>query len=144
MRGSRLKIPMPVSVRSVFPAVDFSRLILYAHSSIGEVGKLLGAKWKELDDAEKKPYIDQAARDKERAEEEKAAYDVCHFYLAQSTCTDRIYSRTRRLEVARTKRTKNESTRYHKASPSRYTISLLIAFLFSSEPFIFRVPPSRC
>ena len=42
----------------------------------GEVGKLLGAKWKEMDDSEKKPYIEQAARDKERAESEKAAYDV--------------------------------------------------------------------
>ncbi|KAI5118464.1 hypothetical protein M0805_003725 [Coniferiporia weirii] len=49
------------------------------HSSdngAGEVGKLLGAKWKELDDSEKKPYIEQAARDKARAEEEKANYDV--------------------------------------------------------------------
>ncbi|KJA22161.1 hypothetical protein HYPSUDRAFT_41316 [Hypholoma sublateritium FD-334 SS-4] len=44
-------------------------------AGFGEVGKLLGAKWKELDDAEKKPYIDQAARDKERADDEKAAYD---------------------------------------------------------------------
>ncbi|KDR74088.1 hypothetical protein GALMADRAFT_227783 [Galerina marginata CBS 339.88] len=44
-------------------------------AGFGEVGKLLGAKWKELDEAEKKPYIDQAARDKERADEEKNAYD---------------------------------------------------------------------
>ncbi|KAF9480627.1 HMG-box, partial [Pholiota conissans] len=44
-------------------------------AGFGEVGKLLGAKWKELDEDEKKPYIDQAAKDKERADEEKAAYD---------------------------------------------------------------------
>ncbi|TFK37630.1 high mobility group box domain-containing protein [Crucibulum laeve] len=44
-------------------------------AGFGEVGKLLGAKWKELDDEEKKPYVDQAARDKTRAEEEKAVYD---------------------------------------------------------------------
>ncbi|ESK96755.1 nucleosome binding protein [Moniliophthora roreri MCA 2997] len=44
-------------------------------ASFGEVGKLLGAKWKELDDEEKKPYIEQAAKDKERAEGEKIAYD---------------------------------------------------------------------
>ncbi|KAH0579835.1 hypothetical protein H2248_002664 [Termitomyces sp. 'cryptogamus'] len=44
-------------------------------AGFGEVGKLLGAKWKELDDEEKKPYIEQAAKDKTRAEEEKAAYD---------------------------------------------------------------------
>lgn len=60
---------------------------------IGEIGKLLGAKWKELDDDEKKvcmlylvdicgltallqPYLDQAQADKARAEEEKNAYDV--------------------------------------------------------------------
>lgn len=37
---------------------------------------MLGAKWKELDDEEKKPYVDQAAKDKTRAEDEKNAYDV--------------------------------------------------------------------
>ncbi|KAF8157917.1 high mobility group box domain-containing protein [Crassisporium funariophilum] len=40
----------------------------------GEVGKLLGAKWKELDDEGKKSYIEQAAKDKERYENEKSAY----------------------------------------------------------------------
>ncbi|KAH9990364.1 high mobility group box domain-containing protein [Russula vinacea] len=39
-------------------------------ASVCEVGKLLGAKWKELDEEEKKPYIEQAARDKSRAEQE--------------------------------------------------------------------------
>lgn len=43
---------------------------------VGEVGKLLGAKWKELDDSEKKPYVEQAAQDKQRAEQQKAEYDV--------------------------------------------------------------------
>ncbi|KAF9074630.1 high mobility group box domain-containing protein [Rhodocollybia butyracea] len=44
-------------------------------AGFGEIGKLLGAKWKELDDEEKKPYVEQAAKDKERAEDEKTAYD---------------------------------------------------------------------
>lgn len=44
-------------------------------AGFGEVGKLLGAKWKELDESEKKPYVEQAARDKERADKEKADYD---------------------------------------------------------------------
>ncbi|KAI9068848.1 HMG-box [Trametes sanguinea] len=44
-------------------------------AGFGEIGKLLGAKWKELDDEEKKPYIDQAAADKARAEQEKSEYD---------------------------------------------------------------------
>ncbi|KAI6101052.1 high mobility group box domain-containing protein [Pisolithus croceorrhizus] len=42
-------------------------------AGFGEVGKLLGAKWKELSDDERKPYIDMAAKDKARAEEEKAS-----------------------------------------------------------------------
>ncbi|KAI5985015.1 high mobility group box-domain-containing protein, partial [Pisolithus albus] len=42
-------------------------------AGFGEVGKLLGAKWKELSDDERKPYIEMAAKDKARAEEEKAS-----------------------------------------------------------------------
>ncbi|KAH7921141.1 hypothetical protein BV22DRAFT_1039015 [Leucogyrophana mollusca] len=42
-------------------------------AGFGEVGKLLGAKWKELDEDEKKPYVELAAKDKLRAEEEKAS-----------------------------------------------------------------------
>ncbi|KAI5830367.1 hypothetical protein K523DRAFT_239947, partial [Schizophyllum commune Tattone D] len=45
-------------------------------ASFGELGKILGAKWKEMDDDEKKPYVEKAAKDKERAEADKAAYDV--------------------------------------------------------------------
>jgi len=44
-------------------------------ASFGELGKLLGNKWKELDDDEKKPYMEQAARDKARAEQEKSEYE---------------------------------------------------------------------
>jgi hypothetical protein len=61
---------------------------------VGEIGKLLGAKWKEMDDEDKKvrwrltratcakltgvlqPYVDQAAADKIRAEKEKEAFTV--------------------------------------------------------------------
>ncbi|ORX36139.1 high mobility group box domain-containing protein [Kockovaella imperatae] len=43
--------------------------------SFGEVGKLLGAKWKELSAAEKKPYEDKAEADKTRAAKQKAAYE---------------------------------------------------------------------
>ncbi|KAI6143111.1 hypothetical protein BKA82DRAFT_4017843 [Pisolithus tinctorius] len=42
-------------------------------AGFGEVGKLLGAKWKELSDDERKPYVEMAAKDKARAEEEKAS-----------------------------------------------------------------------
>ena len=44
-------------------------------ASFGEVGKLLGAKWKELDENEKAPYVEMANKDRGRAEAEKAAYD---------------------------------------------------------------------
>jgi hypothetical protein len=44
-------------------------------AGFGEVGKLLGAKWKELDEDEKKPYVELAAKDKTRAENDKAAYE---------------------------------------------------------------------
>lgn len=44
-------------------------------AGFGEVGKLLGAKWKELDEEEKKPYVELANKDKTRAEGEKNAYD---------------------------------------------------------------------
>lgn len=43
-------------------------------ASFGEVGKILGTTWKELDDLEKKPYIEGAAKDKARVEAELAAY----------------------------------------------------------------------
>ena len=53
-------------------------------NAIGDVGRLLGTKWKEMSDEEKKvrclshkqPYNDLANRDKARAEAEKAAYAV--------------------------------------------------------------------
>ncbi|WFD02046.1 Non-histone chromosomal protein 6 [Malassezia obtusa] len=43
-------------------------------AGFGDVGRLLGTKWKEMSEDEKKPYVDMANRDKERAETEKAAY----------------------------------------------------------------------
>ncbi|KAF2819089.1 non-histone chromosomal protein 6 [Ophiobolus disseminans] len=40
----------------------------------GEVGKLLGEKWKALNEKQRAPYDAKAATDKKRYEEEKAAY----------------------------------------------------------------------
>jgi len=51
-RGSRLKIPMRASVS--LSLVPCSSVIRIESCLVGEVGKLLGAKWKELDDTEKK------------------------------------------------------------------------------------------
>lgn len=40
----------------------------------GDVGKILGEKWKQLNEKQKAPYEAKAAADKKRYEEEKAAY----------------------------------------------------------------------
>jgi hypothetical protein len=40
----------------------------------GDVGKILGEKWKELTEKERKPYDEKARVDKERYETEKARY----------------------------------------------------------------------
>ncbi|KAL6169324.1 Non-histone chromosomal protein 6 [Exserohilum turcicum] len=42
----------------------------------GEVGKLLGEKWKALNDKQRQPYEAKAAADKKRYEQEKAAYQA--------------------------------------------------------------------
>lgn len=70
----------------------------------------MGAKWKELDDSEKKvccsltvcampqlisnvfqPYIDQAARDKTRADTEKADYEVSCLCNSRSDVSFKFY-----------------------------------------------------
>jgi hypothetical protein len=44
--------------------------------SFGQVGKLLGERWKALDDKQRTPYEAKAAADKKRYEDEKAAYNA--------------------------------------------------------------------
>ncbi|KAJ5095412.1 Non-histone chromosomal protein 6 [Penicillium alfredii] len=44
--------------------------------SFGQVGKMLGDKWKALSDSERRPYDDKAAADKKRYDAEKAAYQA--------------------------------------------------------------------
>ncbi|KAL4916281.1 high mobility group box domain-containing protein [Aspergillus aurantiobrunneus] len=44
--------------------------------TFGQVGKMLGEKWKSLSDKDRKPYEDKAAADKKRYEDEKAAYNA--------------------------------------------------------------------
>ncbi|SCZ94441.1 BZ3500_MvSof-1268-A1-R1_Chr12-2g03901 [Microbotryum saponariae] len=45
-------------------------------ASFGDLGKLLGAKWKDMSDDQKKPYNKKADDDKTRYEREKASYDA--------------------------------------------------------------------
>jgi len=42
--------------------------------TFGQVGKILGERWKALNDKQRGPYEAKAAADKKRYEEEKAAY----------------------------------------------------------------------
>jgi hypothetical protein len=43
---------------------------------IGQVGKVLGERWKALNDKQRAPYEAKAAQDKKRYEDEKASYNV--------------------------------------------------------------------
>lgn len=56
--------------------------------SFGQVGKILGERWKALSDKQRAPYDAKAAADKKRYEDEKAAYNVR--LLHRATC--RAYS----------------------------------------------------
>jgi hypothetical protein len=42
----------------------------------GQVGKVLGERWKALNDKQRTPYEAKAAQDKKRYEDEKATYNV--------------------------------------------------------------------
>lgn len=42
---------------------------------IGQVGKVLGERWKALNSKQREPYEAKAKADKERYEKEKAAYN---------------------------------------------------------------------
>jgi hypothetical protein len=42
-------------------------------ASFGEIGKILGDKWKHMNDRDKKPYVEKAEQDKKRYESEKVA-----------------------------------------------------------------------
>ena len=45
-------------------------------SPIGQVGKVLGERWKALSPQDRQPYEDKAKADKERYDAEKASYNV--------------------------------------------------------------------
>jgi hypothetical protein len=63
--------------------------------STGEVGKMIGEKWKELTDKDKEQYDAKAKIDKERYEREKAEYAAVSAtpFLSAQTLTDRNCSR---------------------------------------------------
>jgi len=44
--------------------------------SFGQVGKLLGERWKALSETQRRPYEEKAQVDKKRYEDEKATYNM--------------------------------------------------------------------
>ncbi|KAJ9193768.1 transcriptional regulator family: HMG [Paecilomyces variotii] len=44
--------------------------------SFGQVGKVLGERWKALSDEDRRPYEEKAQADKKRYEDEKASYNA--------------------------------------------------------------------
>lgn len=50
--------------------------LMRANTVSGEVGRILGERWKALNDKQRAPYEAKAAADKKRYEDEKAAYNV--------------------------------------------------------------------
>lgn len=73
-------------VREDNPGITFGKSPLYltgaavANILLGQVGKMLGEKWKNLSDTERRPYEEKAAADKKRYEQEKEAYNVSSRY----------------------------------------------------------------
>jgi hypothetical protein len=71
------------TVREENPGISFGELDLdisrstYSDNLAGQVGKVLGDKWKALSEKQREPYEKKAAADKKRYEEEKAKYNVC-------------------------------------------------------------------
>lgn len=51
-------------------------MIVITNNHSGQVGKVLGDKWKALSEKQRQPYEAKAAADKKRYEEEKAKYNV--------------------------------------------------------------------
>ena len=77
------------NVRSENPGIAFGSFHLRATSMIGnlwmrwlptcrtgQVGKVLGERWKALSEKQRQPYEAKAIADKKRYEDEKAAYNV--------------------------------------------------------------------
>jgi HMG (high mobility group) box len=57
------------------PSISETRLTGF----IGQVGKVLGDRWKALTEKQREPYEKKAAADKKRYEDEKAKYNVSGF-----------------------------------------------------------------
>lgn len=70
------------NVRDENPGISFGKASLHLSNDFcvnpvaGQVGKILGERWKALNDKQRTPYEAKAAADKKRYEDEKQAYQV--------------------------------------------------------------------
>ena len=62
---------LPHSYRVIDSSTDPRRVL-------GQVGKVLGERWKALSAKQREPYETKSKNDKERYESEKASYNVSH------------------------------------------------------------------
>lgn len=69
---SVMRTPELLSVRGAI----LSQLHHLTRGFTGQVGKVLGERWKALNDKQRGPYEAKAAQDKKRYEDEKATYNV--------------------------------------------------------------------
>jgi len=56
--------------------VAISAMCLWAVLMVGQIGKILGERWKNMTEKDKAVYEAKATKDKERYEAEKRAYNV--------------------------------------------------------------------
>lgn len=63
------------------------RTCIHADSTLGQVGKILGERWKALNEKQRAPYDAKAAADKKRYEDEKQAYNVCQLIIPKTLHT---------------------------------------------------------
>lgn len=73
------------NVREENPGISFGMItsslpatnaLLNAFGASGQVGKVLGERWKALNAKQREPYEAKAKTDKQRYEDEKASYNV--------------------------------------------------------------------
>ena len=69
---------MSVTRTRASPSVWLHPVCLAANADFlrGQVGKVLGERWKALNEKQRAPYEAKAATDKKRYEDEKASYNV--------------------------------------------------------------------
>jgi hypothetical protein len=78
-------------------------------ASFGEIGKLLGAAWKEITESDKKDYQEKAVKDKTRYANEFAAWEKANPEAAAALAADKEAKKAKRKKPAKKKAKKSSS-----------------------------------